>query len=150
MMAHSLVKEAGLILLLAAVPASISAWLWAPTEGAMTDLVAGPIPAGHLDMATIAARQSDGEHFTWIDARSTAEFEQDHVPGAIHLPLNDWEAGFDRLMGEWDPAVSTIVYCGSAACGASEQVAERLRLELGMGEVVVLHGGWMAWTEFSQ
>jgi len=38
-----------------------------------------------------------------------------------------------------------MVYCNSRKCHASEEVAHRLREEVGLRPVYVLRGGWEAW-----
>lgn len=87
----------------------------------------------------------------WLDARTRDVWEDAHIPEAVLLNEDEWEAllppVMDRLLlGARMPTV--IVYCDSRACAASHDVAERLQEELPLvGEVYVLHGGWLAWEE---
>ncbi len=129
-----------ILLLAAALPAALTA-LFHPKRP-VYELVLQP---GEVTLATVLAWE-DGS-VLWIDARDRTEFEEDHIPGAVLLNEDEWEALFFDFL-EHDPLGRTlVVYCSSRECGSSHRVAERLRLDLGDGiEVHVLHGGWNAWT----
>jgi rhodanese-related sulfurtransferase len=78
----------------------------------------------------------------WIDARSRAEFEAGHVPGAVWVSEEDWQGGLIRLAPMLRAGRPLGVYCGSASCASSARVAQRLRRDLDWQEVFVLRGGW--------
>jgi rhodanese-related sulfurtransferase len=67
------------------------------------------------------------------------------VPGAIQLNEDRWNELLPQMLQAWSPGKKVIVYCSSQACGASREVAHRLRNEAGLTNVVVLEGGWEAW-----
>jgi rhodanese-related sulfurtransferase len=84
----------------------------------------------------------------WLDARSTADFKRGHIPDAIQLSEANWDDGIIALMNTWLPNPRPIVvYCGSASCGTSKRIAERLRAELPDAEIYSLKGGWDAWIQ---
>ena len=87
------------------------------------------------------------DEWLMLDARSEGDFIQDHIPGALLLNEDDWEALLPEVFDAWAPGQRVVVYCGSEACQASEQVAVRLREEVGFDDVMVLKGGWDAWLE---
>lgn len=81
----------------------------------------------------------------WVDARSRKEWEKNGLKGSV---LWNFEPNEDQNQFEAETAMKVleselvVVYCGSAACGTSRQVAERIRnLQLGP-PVKVLFGGW--------
>jgi rhodanese-related sulfurtransferase len=78
----------------------------------------------------------------WIDARSRAEFEAGHVPGAVWVSEEDWQGGLIRLAPLLRAGHPLVVYCRSASCASSARVAQRLRRDLDWQEVFVLRGGW--------
>ena len=80
----------------------------------------------------------------WIDARDEADFLSEHLEGALLLNEDDWETQFANFIGQWNPDATIVVYCSSSACLRSQQVASRLREELGIDEVFVLKGGWQS------
>lgn len=80
----------------------------------------------------------------WIDSRSGASYEADHLPGAILLNPEEWgELLFnnqDSFQSMLDRPV--IVYCDGDACTRSEDVARRLRELMGLDPVYILQGEW--------
>ncbi len=85
-----------------------------------------------------------------IDARPAADYEARHIPGALPLSGPRWEAELPPIIQAWRPGRRVVVYCDDAGCGASQEVARRLRRELGIDEVFVLNGGWGAWLKAQQ
>lgn len=127
------------LLLAAAIPAALSAWLH-PNKPALS-------PRLQSGEVTLASALSWEKEPLWIDARSREEFDENHIPGAVLLTEDEWEGLFHDLM-ERDPFDRPmVVYCADRACGTSHRVADRLRLYFGEeADVHVLHGGWQAWT----
>lgn len=80
----------------------------------------------------------------WVDARSAAEYEAEHVPGALSLNMEEWDRLFPEFLDQWSPEKKIVVYCGAASCGLSQEVADRLR-KSNIPTVYVLKGGWEAW-----
>ena len=80
----------------------------------------------------------------WIDSRSRANYEADHLSGAILLNPEEWgELLFnnqDSFQSMLDRPV--IVYCDGDACTRSEDVARRLRELMGLDPVYILQGEW--------
>lgn len=123
------------LLLIALVPALLSAWLHPhkPTrdrEGDVSVRVAAGWPA-----------------VLWVDARSASAYQRAHVPGAVNLSAGAWEAQIGEFVEAWAPGRRVVVYCDGHGCNASREVAQRLRDELGLPDIHVLTGGWDAWQE---
>ena len=93
----------------------------------------------------LADALSDAPPVLWVDARSAEEYAQAHIPGAVLLNEDAWDALLPEFLAAWAPDRRTVVYCGSEQCQASASVAERLRGEVGLDEVYVLKEGWEAW-----
>ena len=81
----------------------------------------------------------------WIDARSRAAYTQEHLPGALPLTEDDWETGLVEVLMAWNPEDAIVVYCSTADCDTSIEVAQRLVEEAGLEPVTVLDGGWEAY-----
>lgn len=86
------------------------------------------------------------EPILWIDARSDDEFFAGHIPEAILVNEDDWEAGLVRLFAVWEPEQVLIVYCGAEACMSSRVVMRRLREDLQQENIYYLEGGWSVWA----
>ncbi|MEP6937528.1 MAG: rhodanese-like domain-containing protein [Chthoniobacterales bacterium] len=102
-----------------------------------------PVAAG--DEVTVERAARWGDAALWVDARADEQFEKAHVPGAVQLNEDRWNELLPQLLAKWSPEKRLIVYCSSEACGASREVARRLREEARLKNVFVLEGGWEAW-----
>lgn len=71
-----------------------------------------------------------------IDVREPAEYSQEHVEGALSLPLGDLTS--ERL----PDGTTAILYCGAGkrACAAAQRL-----MESGFCDVAVIDGGIAGW-----
>ncbi|MFD1659972.1 rhodanese-like domain-containing protein [Streptomyces caeni] len=99
--------------------------------------------AFHADVSDVAAALSaDGDPgFVVLDSRSTASWDQGHIPGAVHLPtaLIPEQAG--QLL---DRAVPVVTYCWGPGCNGATRAALALA-ELGF-QVKEMLGGFEYWV----
>lgn len=131
------------ILIAAAIPAVATAWLHPRSPYAAHDEALTSVRAeGSVTLADVEAWSAN---VLWIDARSDEAFERGHVPGAISLNDEAWDEKLFGVFDRYEPGDRLVVYCGSEACGLSQEVARRLREESGINEVYVLQGGWDIW-----
>ncbi|WP_219416463.1 rhodanese-like domain-containing protein [Pseudonocardia nigra] len=77
--------------------------------------------AAHLafqtDVSDVHAGLATGDPgFVLVDTRSTAAWDQGHVPQAVHLPTAD-------LPGPLDPAVPVVTYCWGPGCNGATRAA---------------------------
>lgn len=101
-----------------------------------------------LDAGEIRLADAQALDVIWLDARSYEEFEEGHIPDAIHFDEGDWDMGLVALMDAWlNQPRPIIIYCGSESCGTSKRVADRLREALPEAEIYSLKGGWDAWQK---
>lgn len=107
-----------------------------------------PDQAGEGEMNLSVAMSYHAETpVLWVDARTQADFDKGHIPNAVLLNEDDWENLLTVFFDNWDGVQRIVVYCSSGGCQASHQVADRIRDELGIEDVWVLHRGWEAWEE---
>jgi rhodanese-related sulfurtransferase len=99
------------------------------------------------DEVTVSQAKEWGKDVMWVDARPSAEFSAAHVPEAFLLNTDEWDARRGEVLNHWSPGRKIVVYCSKQNCGASREVARRLRDEAGLKNVFVLGGGWEAWQE---
>jgi rhodanese-related sulfurtransferase len=104
-------------------------------------------PAWQSDEVTPALAQAWGEKVLWLDARAQADFDTAHIPGALPLNEDAWNALLPDVLAAWDPEKTVVVYCSSLSCHTSREVALRLRSEVGLPAVFVLEGGWESWKK---
>ncbi|MBA2622607.1 MAG: hypothetical protein H0U88_03170 [Chthoniobacterales bacterium] len=137
-MKRTLLVEALLLLGLASLPA-IGQALYLREE------VSWHAPAVAKDEVLLEEALGWGDSLLWVDARPDAQFESEHIPGALLLNEDRWNELLPALLTTWGPEKKTVVYCSSQSCAASHDVARRLREEATLKDVYVLHGGWEAW-----
>lgn len=86
-----------------------------------------------------------GDSLLWVDARGEEAFGKGHIPNAVNLSLDKYDEMLGGFLDLWQPDHRVVVYCDSSSCGASRDLANRLREDLGESEIYVLKGGWMLW-----
>ena len=104
-----------------------------------------PIPAS--EMVTLTQAYAWNENTIWVDARPDAEFEREHIPGAVLLNEDRWNELLPQFLTVWSPEKRVVVYCSSQRCNASREVARRLRDEAQLKNVFVLQGDWEEWLK---
>ena len=84
------------------------------------------------------AQDLDGA--VWIDVREADEWQEGHLPGAVHLPRGYLESRVEGVAPAKDTPV--ILYCAS---GARSAFAAKTLRELGYDTVYSLAGGFTDW-----
>jgi len=75
-----------------------------------------------------------------VDVREQDEWDEGHIPGAVHVPRGHLESRIDRLAP--DTARPVVVYCSA---GNRSAFAAKTLTELGYEDVVSLAGGFTDW-----
>ncbi|NJN71228.1 MAG: FAD-dependent oxidoreductase [Nitrospira sp.] len=78
---------------------------------------------------------------TIVDVRSSVEFDMEHIPGAVNIPLPELRT----RMGEVPADRPVVTYC---TVGQRGYFAERLLSQRGMTGVRNLTGGFASWQAF--
>ena len=73
-----------------------------------------------------------------LDVRSSSEFTEGHIPGALSVPLDTLESKVNSF------AKDTQIVCQCLSGGRSK-IAARYLTELGFSEVYNLEGGLLSW-----
>lgn len=99
--------------------------------------------AFHADVSDVAAALAAGGDpgFVLLDSRSTASWDQGHIPGAVHLPTALIAEQARELL---DPAVPVVTYCWGPGCNGAARAALALA-ELGY-RVKEMLGGFEYWA----
>ena len=96
--------------------------------------------AYEIDSADLFDALNKGEQIVVIDARSTAGYEQEHIPGAISFPHRTMDAATTAHL---DKSMLYVTYCDGIGCNASTKGALKLA-QLGF-RVKELIGGLDWW-----
>ncbi len=90
--------------------------------------------------ATRARELVDAGEPLVVDVREQDEWDEGHVPGAVHIPRGHLESRIERAAP--DPTRPIIVYCSA---GNRSAFAAKTLGELGYQDVVSLSGGFTDW-----
>jgi rhodanese-related sulfurtransferase len=86
------------------------------------------------------------EKFAIIDARSRADFDAGHIPGALNLPVDMPLLDRERVLASIARDSRLVIYCQSDGCPYSGVTAQRLS-RLGYTDLTLLRGGWVQWVD---
>ncbi len=90
--------------------------------------------------ASSAAPLLDGADAVFLDVREREEWDEGHIPGAIHVPRGSLESRIETSVP--DRGRRIVVYCAS---GARSAFATKTLEELGYDDVANLAGGILDW-----
>jgi sulfur-carrier protein adenylyltransferase/sulfurtransferase len=76
----------------------------------------------------------------WVDVREQDEWQEGHIPGAVHVPRGNLESRIEAAVTDKETPV--ILYCAS---GIRSAFAAKTLQELGYGTVYSLAGGIVDW-----
>jgi rhodanese-related sulfurtransferase len=98
----------------------------------------------HIDDAE---RLSKDPSVLFADARSKAEYDQGHIPGAIPLPVGEFDTYFKKYESKIKAARKIVTYCHGVGCKLSDKCAQKLHDDHKMSNVASFFGGWPQWQE---
>jgi molybdopterin/thiamine biosynthesis adenylyltransferase/rhodanese-related sulfurtransferase len=100
-----------------------------------------------VDPSEVRALQSQNgdapEQLVIVDVREQSEWEQGHIPGAIHVPRSYLESRFEGFVPERDKRI--VLYCASGQ--RSALAADTLEEQLGYENVASMSGGFTLWKD---
>jgi len=84
-----------------------------------------------------------------VDARDPGFYEMGHIPGAVSLPVSDFDLIFPTLKEQLLAAPRLITYCDGTSCEMSVELTEKL-LFAGLEQVEIFTGGIQQWKAEGQ
>ncbi len=119
---------------------------WDKTQGVVSPMEKNTVvdQGREINDLDVMASYLERQDCTVVDVRVKEIFDQGHLPGAISLPL----AEFDEVVGDFfvdhPPEACVVLYCSGRECLDSHRFAERL-VEFGYVNVRVFSGGFSDW-----
>ena len=95
-----------------------------------------------VEPAEVAPRVADGTGPLIIDVRETSEWDQGHLPGAVHIPRGFLESRVAGSAPEHDQEI--LVSCAS---GQRSLLAAKTLADMGFTNVSSLAGGFARWKQ---
>lgn len=91
-----------------------------------------------------ALRLFEQDRALFVDARASEEFARGHIPGAVSLPIGDFEALIEDFSRTHALSQPLVTYCSGRMCRDSHDLAQRL-MDRGYTDVVVFIDGFPGW-----
>ncbi len=98
-----------------------------------------------IDINTLTQWMNEGKAHHVIDVRETSEWENSHIPNAIHLSKGVLEMSIEKTIPDRDACI--VLHCGGGY--RSALAAENLQ-RMGYTDVYSLDGGFRAWLMSQQ
>jgi len=152
-MKRSLLQSIGIIIISGALGIGVNAFRaegiplmerW--QEKVLNEQLTGGLPAVSLKQVKEAYKSGD---VLLVDARNPEFFEQGHIPGAVSLPVREFDSVFPRLEEQLRAAPRVITYCDGASCELSVELTEKL-LFAGLEYIEIFTGGIQQWQGAGQ
>jgi rhodanese-related sulfurtransferase len=96
------------------------------------------------DAAAALALHATGK-VVFVDSRSAADYRAGHIPGAVSLPLGEFERHIALFQQRYASAQPVVTYCSGRSCQDSHILAQRF-FEVGYENVSVFIDGYPGWT----
>jgi len=110
--------------------------------GATTN--AASLPEFEISSPEEALRLFEEGRVLFIDARARDDYARGHIPGAISLPIGEFEADIEAFRQTHALAQPIVTYCSGRWCQDSQELAQRLMAQ-GYTEVAVFIDGFPGW-----
>ncbi|MFW5893794.1 MAG: rhodanese-like domain-containing protein [Verrucomicrobiota bacterium] len=81
------------------------------------------------------------EPFTLVDTLGEESYREEHIPGAINVPV---ESVVREIKGKVDADAPVVTYCAGYTCEASTLAARKL-IDIGFEQIFDFKGGLHAW-----
>src|SRR5918992_5690736 len=96
-----------------------------------------------IDPKDVHVLQQNGNGAVIVDVREQHEFEEAHIPGAVHVPRGHLESRIEGAAG--DRSQRVVLYCASG--NRSALAADTLESQLGYENVESMTGGITLWKD---
>ena len=100
----------------------------------------------HIDLETAKKWQKDPT-VLFLDARAKVEYDQGHIPGALPMPLGEFDKYYADAEAKIKKASKLVTYCHGIGCKLSDKVSQRLYRDKGHKNVASFFGGWPQWSQ---
>jgi len=128
-------------------PAGI-AWVgqWDTSRGVITARAKNDVVAdkAEIENVSMAKHIFDSGNALFVDARARDNYNDGHIPGAVSMPVGEFDNLIDSFMDQHSLSQTIVTYCSGRTCEDSHNLAQRL-IDFGFTDVKVFIDGFPGW-----
>ena len=119
---------------------------WDTSKGVITAIPNGPEDRKREEINSVALAKEifDNGNVLFLDARSQDDYEDGHIPGALSLPVGQFDERIESFLNQHSPDTHIVTYCSGRTCEDSHNLA-RLLSDAGFTHVSVFIDGFPGW-----
>ena len=119
---------------------------WDTSKGVITAIPNGPEDRKREEINSVALAKEifDNGNVLFLDARSQDDYEDGHIPGALSLPVGQFDERIESFLNQHSPDTRIVTYCSGRTCEDSHNLA-RLLSDAGFTHVSVFIDGFPGW-----
>ncbi len=120
---------------------------WDETRGVVTADQAALQPSLDFEIsdAPTAQRLHASGQVVFVDSRTEADYREGHIPGAVSLPVGEFDRHIPSFRERYGSSHPIVTYCSGRSCQDSHILAQRL-FEAGFDNVSVFIDGYPGWS----
>jgi rhodanese-related sulfurtransferase len=119
---------------------------WDTSKGVITARPAGTEDGRPEEINSVARAKEifDNGNALFVDARSPDNYEDGHIPGAVSLPVGQFDEQIESFLDRHSPDTRIVTYCSGRTCEDSHNLARSLS-DVGFTHVSVFIDGFPGW-----
>jgi rhodanese-related sulfurtransferase len=119
---------------------------WDTSQGVITASPSGTEEEKPEEINSVARAMEifDNGNVLFVDARSSDNYEDGHIPGAISLPVGQFDEQIESLLNRYSSDQPIVTYCSGRTCEDSHDLAQFLS-DAGFTNVRIFIDGFPGW-----
>ena len=119
---------------------------WDTAQGVINAKAKNDLVSGKLEVedAILAKQILDSGNVLFVDARTREDYDYGHIPGAVSLPIGQFDELIDPFLDQYEIEQPIVTYCSGRTCEDSHNLAQLL-IDLGYIDVKVFIDGYPGW-----
>ena len=119
---------------------------WDTARGVISAKAKNDVVAGKLEIedVTRAKQIFDNGNVLFVDARTRDNYDDGHLPGAVSLPVRQFDELIDTFIDQHAIEQPIVIYCSGRTCEDSHNLAQLL-MDFGYVDVKVFIDGFPGW-----
>ncbi|MGD2186649.1 MAG: rhodanese-like domain-containing protein [Desulfobacterales bacterium] len=120
---------------------------WDTSQGVITASPTGTEEERPEEIKSVARAKEifDNGNVLFVDARSEDNYEDGHIPGAVSLPVGQFDELIESFLDRYSSNQPIVTYCSGRTCEDSHILAQFLA-ETGFTNVRIFIDGFPGWA----